>query len=122
MFEEADLPAGRGPFCARLDVTDMSGLRLTDETLPEPEFMQEAETRISSAAIGTATHLVLQRVDLQHGAPTRDDLRELVADLTAQGLIEERVAPLISLAKIERFFADMPLGKQIVMHADSLEL
>ena len=121
LFEDPDLQAGRGPVDARLDVADMSGLRLTDETLPEPEFMQEAETRISSAAIGTATHLVLQRVDLQHGAPTRDDLRELVADLTTQGLIEERVAPLISLAKIERFFAEMPLGKQMVMHADSLE-
>ncbi|MGL4266743.1 MAG: PD-(D/E)XK nuclease family protein, partial [Weissella cibaria] len=112
---------GRGLVDGRIQADEFAGLRFTDETLPEPTFMQEAETRISSAAIGTATHLVMQRVDLSTGAPSQADLRALVADLVDQELIEDKVAHLISLSKIERFFTNSPLGKQMVAHADSLQ-
>ena len=121
LFEDPDLAAGRGLVDGRIQADEFAGLRFTDETLPDPTFMQEAETRISSAAIGTATHLVMQRVDLSTGAPSQADLRALVADLVDQELIEDKVAHLISLSKIERFFTNSPLGKQMVAHADSLQ-
>ena len=83
--------------------------------------MQESATRLSSAAIGTATHLVMQRLDLTGGLPTSATIKALIQELVIEQLIDDKIAPLISVDKIARFFTDSPLGKQMVRHADTLQ-
>lgn len=121
LFEDPDLTEGRQLIDRRLVTDDLAGLRLTDEELPAPEFMQESATRLSSAAIGTATHLVMQRLDLTAGLPTLATIKALIQELVAEQLIDDKIAPLISVDKIVRFFTDSPLGKQMVRHADTLQ-
>ena len=121
LFEDPDLEAGRMMIDKRLQADDLAGLRFTNDTLPDPQFMAASQEQVSAAAVGTATHLVLQRVDLRTGAPTLDMLQELVATLVNQELIAERVASFIALDKIVRFFSESILGMQMVAHADSLE-
>jgi ATP-dependent helicase/nuclease subunit A len=120
LFEDPDLAEGRQLLDRRLVTDDLAGLRMTDEELPEPDFMQESATRLSSAAIGTATHLVMQRLDLTKGVPTEVVIRTLIQQLVNEKLIDDKIAPLISVDKIGRFFNDSPLGKQMIQHADSL--
>jgi len=121
LFEDPDLGAGRTMVDNRLQVNGLSGLRFTNDTLPEPKFMAMAQAQVSPAAVGTATHLVLQRIDLSNGAPTLNDLQTLVAELVTQELIEERLVPAIALDKIMQFFSESTLGTQMVANADSLE-
>ena len=62
----------------------------------------------------------MQRLDLTKGVPTEVVIRTLIQQLVNEKLIDDKIAPLISVAKIGRFFNDSPLGKQMIQHADSL--
>jgi len=121
LFEDPDLGAGRTMVDNRLQANGLAGLRFTNDTLPEPKFMAMAQAQVSPASVGTATHLVLQRIDLSNGAPTLNDLQALVTELVTQELIEERLVPAIALDKIVQFFSESTLGTQMVANADSLE-
>lgn len=120
LFEDPDLQAGRIQADRRLPSDQIGGLRYVDTELAQPKFMQNGQARISSTAIGTATHLVMQRLDLQAGRPGADQVKALIQRLVADHAIEEAVAPLIRVDQIVAFFATVPLGKQMVAHADSL--
>jgi ATP-dependent helicase/nuclease subunit A len=121
LFEDPDLSEGRVAADVRIDGDALTGLRFTNDDLPDPEFMQQASTRISSAAIGTATHLVMQRIDVTNGAPTEQDVRELLERLVAEAVLEPQVAALVRVPQIVAFFNDNSFGKQLVAHADSLQ-
>jgi ATP-dependent helicase/nuclease subunit A len=121
LFEDPDLLEGRSNPERRLNGDALAGLRFTNDNLPDPDFMQQAATRISSAAIGTATHLMMQRVDLTHGAPDEAALIFLRDQLVADGLIEPAVGALIKVPQIAAFFNETSFGKQLVSHQDSLE-
>ena len=103
----------------RLVTDDLAGLRLRESY--RRQIHEESATRLSSAAIGTATHLVMQRLDLTAGLPTLATIKALIQELVAEQLIDDKIAPLISVDKIVRFFTDSPLGKQMVRHADTLQ-
>src|SRR5699024_12689351 len=96
----------------RLVTDDLAGLRLTDEELPAPDFMQESATRLSSAAIGTATHLVMRRRDLTGGLATSATIKALIQELAIEQLIDDKLAPLILVDKIARFFTDSPRSEE----------
>lgn len=121
LFEDPDLEQGRQPMDQRLVTDELAGLRATDDTLPEPEFMQTSTPKVSPAAVGTATHLIMQRIDLSQGEPQIADITSLVEQLTADKMIDDKVAPLIDVQKIYRFFTESMLGTQMVQHEQSLQ-
>ncbi|WP_072152493.1 helicase-exonuclease AddAB subunit AddA [Weissella viridescens] len=121
LFEDPDLSAGRVLEDERLSAQNEVGLRFVNESLAEPEFMQHQTKRVAPAAIGTATHMVMQRVDLTHGAPTLADLQTLLNQLVTNESIEADVAKRVDLQRIESFFNANILGQTMVAHADSLE-
>lgn len=82
-----------------------------------PEFMQ-ATQQVSSIAVGTATHLVLQKLDL-HTPPTLASIDQLVQKLVAQNILTAAVAQHINQAHILKFF-DSPLGQQLLAQPDQV--
>ncbi|KRM12673.1 helicase-exonuclease AddAB subunit AddA [Paucilactobacillus suebicus] len=83
----------------------------------QPQFVHHDETA-SPTEIGTATHLVLQTLDVEQ-RPTSDDIEQVIAGLQLSGVISNAVATKINRDEVSRFF-DTPLGKQVVEHHDSL--
>lgn len=82
-----------------------------------PQFMQTT-TQVPPTAVGTATHLVLQEVDL-HTAPTAASIAQLIKELVAQNIIAAPVAKQIKSAHILRFFAS-DLGQQLLAQPDNV--
>ncbi|WP_125604554.1 helicase-exonuclease AddAB subunit AddA [Lapidilactobacillus bayanensis] len=92
-----------------LPPTDLGG-RLVSDDFPKPNFMTQQQ-KVTGAQVGTATHLMLQRVELQRLI----DLDYLVAlrqRLTDQQLILPEVAARINLPGIVDFF-QTPLGQSL---------
>lgn len=84
-----------------LPPTDLRG-RIANDDFPKPNFMIQ-EQKVSGAQVGTATHLMLQRADLQRLIDVAY-LTELRQQLTTQQLIQPEVAELIDLNAIVQFF------------------
>lgn len=85
--------------------------RYVEETLDRPLFMAEL-TAPSNAEIGTATHSVMQAVDLST-TPTIETLEALIASLIKNGVLKEDVAAKVNIEQVVEFFAT-PLGKLII--------
>ena len=88
--------------------------RYVEETLDRPLFMAEL-TVPSSAEIGTATHSVMQAVDLKT-TPTKESIEVLIATLIKDGVLKEEVASKIKVGQLVQFF-NTPLGKMILADA-----
>jgi len=71
---------------------------------------RQAHGKISASQRGTATHLVIQNLDLAQ-AVSLETVQEVIAKLVSDGAIPEAVAAQIDVSAIERFFAS-ELGKQ----------
>jgi ATP-dependent helicase/nuclease subunit A len=69
----------------------------------------------SSAEIGTATHSVMQAVDLKT-TPTKESIEVLIATLIKDGVLKEEVASKIKVGQLVQFF-NTPLGKMILEDA-----
>ena len=79
--------------------------RYTQPSLATPTFISENGThKPAPTEIGTATHLVLQQVDL-HQQPTKDNVTELINHLVKDGILQENVAQEINIKGILRFYA-----------------
>ena len=83
-----------------------------------PTFMIDGSQKPSSAAIGTATHLLLQLLDLSK-PQTLQTLTALRDDLVAHGRILQAVADLINLNQILSFLAT-PFAQRLMQHRDTL--
>lgn len=92
--------------------------RYTQEQLAQPKFLQEKSTP-SAAAIGTATHYLLQLLPLTQ-QPTQEELRKLLAELVDKRLIDQQVAKKIDLSTILWFF-ETDLGKSILENQESVK-
>lgn len=104
-FQLSFLPLATGKVkqdSRKVAATTVNGRYLNDE-LPQPKFLLAA-AKVTGAQIGTATHLLLQRVDL-HQAMTIDYLTALRQNLVDQGLLEAAVAKKIDLAEVQQFFS-----------------
>ncbi|MFC6169907.1 helicase-exonuclease AddAB subunit AddA [Loigolactobacillus jiayinensis] len=82
-----------------------------------PQFMQTT-TQVPPTAVGTATHLVLQEIDL-HTPPTAASITALIKRLVAKNILTNTVAEKIKTANILRFF-DSDLGQQLLAQPDQL--
>ena len=121
LFEDPDLSEGRQIADKRLDPEKQTGLRFVDTELSTPKFMQEQTTEPSAAAIGTATHLVLQRVDLSNGAPTEQDVTVLLDNLVNSDLLDAEIAKRVQVAKVIEFFTESELGQKMIENQASLQ-
>ena len=79
---------------------------------PKPEFLkEEKEKKLTSAQKGTVMHLCLQRLDNKRDY-TGKDLKDLVEDLTVNGIITQKEAESVNINKILKFI-DSKIGKEL---------
>lgn len=90
------------------------GIYLNDR-FAVPDFVKQATAVPAATSIGTATHLVFQKLALTAPATTAAGVRDELARLVDQGLITSAVAAKINVTGISRFFTT-DLGKQILAH------
>lgn len=85
-----------------------------------PQFAQNnATTQISATAVGTATHEVLQALDL-HAPVTADSVQQTAAQLVVSGLFTQEVAARISVPHVLAFF-QTELGKLLLANPDAVQ-
>lgn len=76
--------------------------RFVSEKLSRPKFMSD-ESEPSAAEIGTATHLIMQNIDLTQ-IPTKESVKDLIATFVAKGLLTDKLATKIQVDAILVFF------------------
>ncbi|MFS6999070.1 hypothetical protein AB6817_03990 [Carnobacterium maltaromaticum] len=64
--------------------------RFVSEKLSRPKFMSD-ESEPSAAEIGTATHLIMQNIDLTK-IPTKESVKDLIATFVAKDLLTDKLA------------------------------
>lgn len=92
---------------------------LVTQSLMLPNFMTDGSHKPSSAAVGTATHLLLQLIDFER-IQTRQTLEKLRDNLIDSQRILPQVAALINIDQLMTFL-DTPFAKRLQQHADTLQ-
>ena len=101
-------------------VMDMEGVQIANQTQsPEkqisfdlPDF--STKERVTGAEIGSATHELMQRIDLSQ-QPTLDNLKDTLHQVQTSPAVRDK----INLSKILAFF-DTALGQEILANTDHL--
>ncbi|MFM9318910.1 helicase-exonuclease AddAB subunit AddA [Streptococcus sp. ST16] len=101
-------------------VMDMEGVEITNQTQSTekqisfdlPDF--STKERVTGAEIGSATHELMQRIDLSQ-QPTLASLTETLKQVQTSPAVRDK----INLSKILAFF-DTPLGQEIIANASHL--
>lgn len=93
------------------------GRRFVTHDFARPEFLQEVRTPLPTE-IGTATHLVLQQLDVTV-PPTQASIQAVIERLVADQILSAAVAQRIQANLILQFFAT-PVGAAILAHPDQL--
>lgn len=101
-------------------VMDMEGVQIANQTQsPEkqisfdlPDF--STKEKVTGAEIGSATHELMQRIDLSQ-QPTLDNLKDTLHQVQTSPAVRDK----INLSKILAFF-DTPLGQEILANTDYL--
>ena len=101
-------------------VMDMEGVEITNQTKSSekqisfdlPDF--STKEKVTGAEIGSATHELMQRIDLSQ-QPTLASLAETLKQVQTSPAVREK----INLSKILAFF-DTPLGQDILANTDYL--
>lgn len=111
---------------AKLSVSELT--HRTDEFSPAvgggallrvPEVLAgETERTVGAAQVGTATHLVLARLDLKN-KPDRPSVQKMIETLCGEGLISAESAGQINVQSILDFF-ESDLGKLACQHAEKV--
>lgn len=92
--------------------------RFVNKTLPSPKFLEKVR-KPKPTEIGTATHLVLQEIDL-HQAVNEDVVQHLINDLVNNQVLAEEVARSINIDNILRFF-ESDMGQLMLAHPDEVQ-
>lgn len=92
-----------------------------NDDFAQPRFLRDDKTaKASPTDVGTATHLIFQKLDLHRGQLTLKDVQELIDDLKAKKLItSEATAKAIDRAGIIAFY-QTDLGKSLLAHPDQV--
>ena len=101
-------------------VMDMEGVEITNQTQSTekkisfdlPDFSTKA--KVTGAKIGSATHELMQRIDLSQ-QPTLASLAEILKQVQTSQAVKDK----INLAKILAFF-ETPLGQEILANTNHL--
>lgn len=91
-----------------------------DDDFAKPRFLVNKTAKPSSAIVGTATHLVFQKLDLHRGQVTIKDIQALINDLSSKKLIAEAsIGQAINKAGIAAFY-QTDLGQALLAHPDQV--
>ena len=101
-------------------VMDMEGVQITNQTKSTekqisfdlPDF--STKEKVTGAEIGSATHELMQRIDLSQ-QPTLASLKDTLKQVQTSPAVRDK----INLSKILAFF-DTPLGQEILANTDHL--
>ncbi|MFR0591984.1 helicase-exonuclease AddAB subunit AddA [Limosilactobacillus mucosae] len=86
----------------------------------QPEFMTTQQHQLSATEIGTATHLVFQKLDLTGGVVDEKLVKQTIAQLRMDQLLSsDELAAAIDVEGIVAFY-QTELGQRILTHVDSL--
>lgn len=88
--------------------------RMTDAVLAKPKFMDTVQAP-SAAEIGTATHYLLQLMDLTK-VPTKKSLDQLKQQLIDRKVIQAPVAAKINIDRLLKFY-ETDLGRQLIQQS-----
>lgn len=117
LFEDPDRPE-----LQTVDVLENGDFRpanvLVNQSLALPEFMTDGSKKPSSAAVGVATHLMLQMLDFKV-IQTRQTLEKLRDDLVISHRILPQVAALVNIDNLMAFL-ETTFAQQIIKHVDTL--
>ncbi|TPR38985.1 helicase-exonuclease AddAB subunit AddA [Apilactobacillus micheneri] len=91
--------------------------RYVNSDFNEPQFMQSV-SQPSPAEVGTATHLILQELDLSK-RPSNQEIIDLIERLIADQVITKEVAVKIDVDEVVKLF-DTDLGQLILENHDKL--
>lgn len=91
--------------------------RYTQEQLAEPKFLQK-DRQVSAAAVGTATHALLQLLPLE--MPTTESINQKLQELVKKRLIDEKVAKKVDVSSILWFF-QTELGQQLIANKENVK-
>lgn len=90
-----------------------------DDDFEQPQFM-DTDNQLSAPEIGTATHLVFQKLAVQNGQVNVQTVTDTISDLKKQGLIaNDKLADAINVDGIVAFYQTQ-LGQEILAHPDQL--
>ena len=96
------------------------GNRYTIDEFARPRFLATAKVAVNAADIGSATHLLLQKINLQSLAPTTADFKQLAHQLVQQQILTAAVAQKIDYQSLGDFYQSQ-LGKNILKYRTSLK-
>lgn len=84
------------------NVVKRNANKLVNKELKLPAFYSN-ETEVTATQVGTATHLILQKINLEIPI-TMDNIKLTIDDSVKKGLISQKVAEKIEIKRIEKFF------------------
>jgi ATP-dependent helicase/nuclease subunit A len=120
VFEDDDPRLGQRDYAADTDEASpeddkkkRSGIYINPD-FAVPSFIQKDDAAPKATQIGTATHLVFQKLSLDQPV-TPAVVRDEIADLTQQGLMTPATAAQIDVAGVASFFKTA-VGQQILAH------
>lgn len=85
--------------------------RYVQQQLAVPKFLKKQQ-RITPAIIGTATHQVLQTIDLSQGI-TQQHIEKHIAQLVSECILDQSIAERIKISELVTFF-ESELGQMII--------
>lgn len=88
--------------------------RYTQDTFAQPRFLQKTQ-KISAAAVGTATHDLLQLLPLER--PTNESVQALLDELVEKRLVDQEVAKKVDISAILWFF-ETKLGNNLIKYKE----
>ncbi|RPA65098.1 helicase-exonuclease AddAB subunit AddA [Aerococcus agrisoli] len=91
--------------------------RYTEDEYDQPKFMQAAQA-VSPAAIGSASHLLMQKIDLDSKLQVAD-FKALFDHLVDNQLLQDTLWPHLKVDQLVAFF-DTAIGKEILRNKDKL--
>ncbi|MGO3731899.1 MAG: helicase-exonuclease AddAB subunit AddA [Vagococcus sp.] len=89
----------------------ITGNRYVEDSLAKPKFLEEV-SEPTPAEIGTATHLIMQLIDITE-KPTQHSLNQLIDTLVTQGVLNEELASRIQVSTLLSFF-ETDLGHLLI--------
>lgn len=113
-FDDPDI-IQLGSLAAKNEV--LKNTRYNNETFAEPQFLQTAQAP-NSREIGTATHLVFQKLNVYERVDL-DAISTLIVQLVADKLLTQAVADKINRDAILSFYQS-ELGKRILRYPENL--
>src|SRR5699024_10483276 len=91
--------------------------RYTEDDYDQPNFMSQEQV-VTPTAIGSATHLLMQKVDLT-SQPVVESFKSLFDDLCEKGILSQQLWQHIQVDKLIAFF-DTAVGQLILKNVDQL--